>query len=50
MGGRIDIEDDDVGELGGKAGIARVLEGTDAVRLLECLTRLADGLAYYAVC
>ena len=30
---RIDIEVDDVGELSGKAGIARAFEGSDAVRL-----------------
>jgi hypothetical protein len=33
MLGRVDIEADDVLELGGKLGIARALEGADAVRL-----------------
>ena len=33
MGRRIDIEADDVDELGSKAGIARVLEGTQPMRL-----------------
>src|SRR6516162_6984419 len=33
MGWGIDIEADDVGQLGGKARIARVFEGTDAVWL-----------------
>src|SRR5215472_5752275 len=33
VGRRIDIEADDVDELGGKAGISRVLEGTQPMRL-----------------
>ena len=33
MGRRIEIEPDDVGKLGGKAGIARALEGAKPVRL-----------------
>src|SRR5947209_651320 len=33
MGRRIEIEPDDVGELGGKARIARALEGAQPVRL-----------------
>ena len=33
MGRRIEIEPDDVGELGGKAGIARPLEAPQPVRL-----------------
>jgi hypothetical protein len=33
VGRRIDIEADDVDELGGKAGIARVLEATQPMRL-----------------
>jgi hypothetical protein len=33
MGRRIDIKPDNVGQLGGKAGIARALEGAQAVRL-----------------
>ena len=33
MGWRIDIEPDDVGELGGKAGVARALEGAEAMWL-----------------
>jgi len=33
MGRRIDIEPDDVGKLGGEAGITRALEGAQAVRL-----------------
>jgi hypothetical protein len=33
MGRRIEIEPDDVGELGGKAGIPRALEGAQPVRL-----------------
>jgi hypothetical protein len=36
---RVDIAADDVGALGGKAGIARALEGAQAVRLQ--LVRLA---------
>ena len=33
MGRRIDIEPDDVGQLGGKLGVARALEGAQSVRL-----------------
>src|SRR5215471_12985472 len=33
MGRRIDIEPNDVSELGGKAGIARALEGAQPMRL-----------------
>ena len=54
MGRRIDIEPDDVGELGGKAGIARALEGAQPVRLqfvrppdaLHRTHRDADGLGH----
>jgi hypothetical protein len=33
MGWRLDIEPDNIGELGGKAGVARALEGAQPVRL-----------------
>jgi hypothetical protein len=33
MGRRVDIKPHDIGELGGKAGIARALEGAQQVRL-----------------
>ena len=33
MGRRVEVEPDDVGQLGGKAGIARALEGAHPVRL-----------------
>jgi hypothetical protein len=33
MGRRVDVEPDNVGQLGGKAGIARTLEGAQPVRL-----------------
>ena len=33
MGRRIDIEPDDVGQLGGELGVARALEGAQSVRL-----------------
>ena len=42
MGWRVDIEPDDVGELVGKAGIVRALEGAQPVRLQ--LVRPPDAL------
>jgi len=56
MGRGVDIERDDVGELGGKAGIARALEGARPMRLqlvqyARCTTlhrtqRNADGFGH----
>src|SRR6516164_204874 len=54
MGRRIDIEPDDVGQLGGKTWIARALEGAQPVRLqlvrppdaLDRTQRNADGFGH----
>jgi hypothetical protein len=40
VGRRIDIEPDDVGELDGKAGIARALEGTQPVGCSLCARQM----------
>jgi hypothetical protein len=40
MLGRIDVETDDVVELGGELGIGRALEGADAVRLQACAAQM----------
>ncbi len=42
MLGRVDVQADDVGKLGGQLWIGRVLEGPDAVRL-EVVRRPAAG-------